>query len=364
MGIRRVLTVAALLIFAILACSSLALSLRTTTASVGKKPEVTHVQAPDSAFWEQQLLACSNGILTAAVLLTDTSGACLLAVMKSAVDVQAVSPLQQAMDRLERRSPAWFAACHGPGHKAGRYFYEQSPDITARLADIDSSTCAYSIGHGVLDGFAASSPTREAFQMAAGECSRLDDASHAVHALCADGLGHVAWAATKSFAEAPYLCSLFGNELRQESCGEGIVMQVFEPAGFLPSMDAAGAPGTLPAICEKWDTASLSVQRGCYHGAGYVYSRPAWVLDAQWTARNGLDPLDKLATAQLANLMRTAAGQCRDHPTDAGIDACLFSLSQQTPRIAYLSPAATAAACAPLDRWTARCKSWRKPPGK
>jgi len=312
------------------------------------------------AEWQQGFRDCAGGVMTEENLVRDEVQSCFYRLMVTAIEAGQMLDVQTALAAQITETPDLFSACHTIGHKVGQHAFRKYRDIAKLIEMNESATCQYALGHGVLDGFAFSNPSEEDFAAAAESCVNLrfkNDEAHRAYKLCSDGLGHAAWTATKNVPDAVRRCAMLQDELGREVCGEGIVMQIYEPAGTDPSRDIDRAFEELPKICASWpDKAETLV--GCFSGAGYIYTRDAWVLHFN----RGDTPGARLSEAQatrMVEIMRRAAEGCRDHEPVGGLGHCLSSVAQQQPPSVYSDDALTTAVCSLLGEYEKRCREFR-----
>lgn len=352
MKLRVLVPVAALAVLSLLVGAAVVLVRPDAAVPVEGKRSV--------AEWQQAFVDCANGVMTERVLAMPESEKCILDVMISASDAGQLVEVQDALSAQILLTPPLFGACHNAGHKAGQHVFATRGDIRKLLLENTSTTCQYSIGHGLLDGFAASSPTDEEFQQAADACVQLlESGNHATFAFCADGLGHAAWESTKELEGAVGRCAMVSDGEGRSACAEGVIMQIYEPAGFLPSEDIAEAPEQLPSMCRDWPTDDAELHYGCNSGAGYIYTRPAWKLAVAWQTQNGQIALGPAEAQQMVEHMEWAADMCRKHSGKEAKSSCLRSMSQQTPHVVYLDEELTKRVCGLQGEWASRCEDWK-----
>ena len=312
------------------------------------------------AQWQQAFVDCANGVMTERVLAMPESEKCIFDVMVAAGDAGQLVEMQDALSAQILLTPPLFDACHNAGHKAGQRVFALSGDIQKLLMENTSTTCQYGIGHGLLDGFAASSPTDAEFQAAADACVALrKSGNQPAFAFCSDGLGHAAWESTKELSGAVSRCAMVTEDEGRSACAEGVIMQIYEPAGFLPSEDIAEAPEQLPAMCRDWPTDDPDLHHGCNSGAGYIYTRPAWKLSFAWRTQNGEEALPSPQAAQMVQHMKWATDMCRKHTGKEAKSSCLWSISQQTPHVVYQDKELTDLVCGLQGEWASRCENWQ-----
>lgn len=289
--------------------------------------------------------------MTENVLQSPDVQGCLLQVMLDAVEAGEVWEMQAQLEMQIEETPALYYACHDIGHLAGRRAYELAPDIGRLIVNNPSATCAYGIGHGVLDGFGDDSPGYEEFRAAADACATKEGMSAW---LCADGIGHAAWEASGDLAQASVYCELLDYWARA-ACSEGIMMQIYEPAGSGLMESPESVFAELPGVCESWPSSDKDVIRGCHAGAGYLYTREAWFLESVMVG--GQRDRESAQLAIVDKLVR-AGDLCRMHHDQFGVDACLGSVAKQVPYSLYEEESLFERACAALGSMEALCLSW------
>jgi hypothetical protein len=326
-------------------------------ALLGGLPLLYVVQTDDTGSedtWQDRFVACAGGDMRESTLVSAPVQTCLYEVMLDAVEKGDVMGMQQELQAQIQLTPDLYAACHTIGHKAGQRAFELSKNIVELLTTNQNGTCQYAIGHGVLDGFALSEPTDAEFQQAADACMSLqglNEGAEWAFRLCSDGLGHVAWTSTLAYAPAAKRCGMLSIESSQEACAEGVIMQVYEPAGTEPSADPRNAHIELPIICANW-AGNEPTRLGCYAGAGYIYTRDAFVLHYN---RERLDQhsLVPAQAAEMKQIYSRAAEYCA--MMGDGSSRCLESAAQQVPPSVYATEGLAEEVCAALGEWESRC---------
>lgn len=311
------------------------------------------VQEVSYGRWADGFVACAGGVMTDAVLATDAAQECLLAVMLDAVDAGAIWEMQEQLELQIAETPALFSACHDIGHEAGRRAYERDPDIGRLIAENMSVTCAYGLGHGVLDGFAAALPGPDGFRAAAEACALKDGMAAG---LCADGIGHSAWSATEDLPLAVSYCEMLPPGGARAACAEGIIMQIYEPAGFDAAATLEQAFAELPEVCAGWPSDDPETRSGCSTGAGYIYTRNAWKLEV---AVRNREPSAAAAQEGIVREVARAGDLCRRHHDEKAVLDCLGSVAIQVPHSLYENEMLLEAACSGLGDRATLCLSWQ-----
>lgn len=306
------------------------------------------------------LVACSDGVMTEGRLIEQDVQDCYYRVMSLAVRAGQMMDVQTALAEQIEATPGIYAACHSVGHRVGKEAFEKYRDIAELIRTNDTTTCQYAFGHGILDGFAFSDPSDEQFQAAATACVAmrlLGPEGNKVYKLCSDGLGHAAWTSTDDIWDAVARCRMLDDPLARATCGEGIMMQIYEPAGSEPSRDIARAAVEVPQFCLSWPDMG-ETREGCYSGSGYVYTRAAWVLHYERNSSPG-GVLSAEQRLRMKNLMQDAAALCGKHPDPVGVSVCLRSVAQQVPPSIYDDEELTDAVCGALDEFESWCREFR-----
>lgn len=308
--------------------------------------------------WKQRFTECTGGRLTPALAYSEPVRECVYEVLTDAVDAGELVSVQRALHAQIESDPLFFYSCHQAGHRAGEYAFEQRGDVPA-LLEQTSDTCLFAVGHGVLDGFALTSPSDESFVAAAESClSVLDDPAGTRRMLCLDGMGHVAWSSTRDFPEAASRCELIPDGRGQTACMEGVLMQIFEPAALEPELPLTVAPVVIPGLCRSLASSDRDIHVGCHRGAGYVYTRAVRTAASDWesTAAPGAR-LSRSAGREIVDAMLVAADWCSAHRDADAVDACMGSASMQTPDVLLTNPVLLREGCAPHTNpeWKSLC---------
>lgn len=304
--------------------------------------------------YSESMLDCSKGVRERQIMLSSDVTACITDIMKNAVRSKQIYVLDEAVAHTITVEPLFFEACHNIGHAAGRHAYSVYGNIEELLLNIGSS-CQYALGHGVLDGFADSMPDETLYFKAARACLAIDDDVTA--GFCGDGLGHVAWSSTNNISDAVRRCAYLSKPNLEEACGEGVLMQIYEPAGFEPSSTLADSVNEIPSMCARWPLASKpSSVNGCYRGAGYVFSRYLVKSSRVWEEQQTMTP-DLRATV-LTNIEYALNG-CKLLQGASAVRECNFSLARQYPPVVHYDRQLQDAACLPLGEWANLCKTWK-----
>jgi len=313
--------------------------------------------------WSDRFETCSGDRDDVMFLMTEPGQSCLLDAMKLGVDSGDLTMVQEGLSLAIERNPNIYMACHTPGHKAGQYAFAKYRDIAELILLNKEDSCQYAFGHGILDGFALSLPDDAEFKRAAEACESIDMTGHSpeetgvVLGLCADGLGHAAWTSTNDPVGAALRCGFLSKEENQKFCGEGVIMQIYEPAGTAPSGDVSKAAAELPNFCANWP-GNDATAKGCHSGAGYVYTRPAWAL--YYTVSTGSSSrLTGESREKMRKLLLAAVDSCNRHSSPAGVSSCLESMAQQTPPVVFLDDSLVDEVCPSYQEWEDKCRNFR-----
>lgn len=287
MGPRQIVAVATV-------CGMLAAAASFTLAVRSYTPGMSVSSASESYDWEGALRQC-------APLRGDAQAECVYQTLVQAVDANQLREANADLKSLVVEDTTFLAACHGPAHRAGQYAWSKVKDLEWLLAQVEDPACEYGLGHGVLDGMADQDPTDENFAEAARVCQSLWNGPDALpdpaYVYCADGTGHAAYWVERDPVEAAKLCALHEEDRTKSECMGGVLMEMFEPAGFLEVSDPdyllADATSVLPQVCAAvGELGERALVEGCMAGSGYVLTRDAWVLGDRYREEPGADTLD------------------------------------------------------------------------
>lgn len=314
----------------------------------------SQAQATSAADWQERLRGCAQGVMTFAVLSSDQVQACLEAQMREAFSAGGLGLVEAALEAEIENSPDLYYACHNLAHRVGAHAYTITRDAGELLGQATEGSCAYGLGHGVLDGFAEAHPSAAEYARVAQACVDVRRQPGNERVICPDGLGHAAWKIAGEMAAAVNLCALVPTGEGRRECGEGIVMQVYEPAGSRPDLSAPLAPESLITLCQSWPTKDPELLAGCASGAGYIFTRPAWKLEVAWLNSHGQDPLDASTAGEMVDLLGQASLACgRLEP--AFRSGCLQSMAIQLPLTVQRDRVLAEKVCRLLGDWETMC---------
>lgn len=164
-------------------------------------------------------------------------------------------------------------ACHPAAHMLTeeRAFDKQA--LLALLGEVSStSACDWALGHAAVSGLGLLGEDEFHRGEILGWCTALAENLH-IYSNCVDAVGHHVWLATGSLEESVVACAEVPPAYRN-TCGGGVLMQMFEPATQTTAdYRRADAATVIPGICSEWRRLApdLATAEACAHGAGYVY---------------------------------------------------------------------------------------------
>lgn len=318
-------------------------------------PQPALVTATNGAPWASRFSECLTS--SASTAAQELAQECVTSLVWSAIESGQVHPMMEGLAAADASTPGFHVVCHGAGHRAGQRAFEQDGDVGSLLRKFDSTACAYALGHGVLDGFALSAPSDQEFVDAVRACEGFAQARGEIFTACADGMGHASWTSTDSFPAAFERCLDFSVATAQSLCAEGVIMQVYEPVAVEASRPIDFAGVELPLECAN-PSLPESLALGCHAGAGYVYSRPWWVLEGRASAAaSGLAASPPPAAAFVEEATRIAA-LCANH-TGQSSSSCTRGALAQIPPTVRASPALLAEVCGHLAVDLSECRASR-----
>ena len=301
--------------------------------------------------FSEQLEGCLGDAAAERVTSAPTAG-CLRDVLVRADSLGSLPAARRALADLVLRRPSLHNSCHLAEHETGERVLDgpgEAPDLVS--ANLDN-VCSWGFGHGVLETFGAMQPSATQWRDVLDVCRKSRGTE--VYALCADGVGHAAWDATKSLPGAAARCEELLDAAAVNACAGGVLMQQFRPAER-----SGGSSPPLPdlrAFCDRSWPSELS-RSGCAAGLGYVLAMG--LIGDPVAASLGPDPSTE-PSAQL-QAARTGApglqesfGVCSSLRVDA--DECTLTLIQHLPRHLLRTPEALEVLCGGLpEQWRGPC---------
>ena len=190
---------------------------------------------------------------------------CLTEVITYAVVQDRVGEILPELDRLNAIGPQY---CHLAAHSAVALAWPARDDDWQQLIDrVNVPNCNSGLLHGLFDAAATKGWDVEEWRPLTKWCDLQESGFD--HANCGDAVGHAAWLAYGDRETAAKLCMQLTKRDWVVECGDGIVMQEFDPAkrdGRL-LVDLS----TMFSVCTHVpvdDTTGL--REGCLRGVGYV----------------------------------------------------------------------------------------------
>lgn len=313
------------------------------------KPEAARVQ-----HWRDRLLTCLPAEESQNSYSEDAVAKCLTGVFNNAGVNLETQALATALSALIIEHPLLGTTCHEPAHIVGDVILRAAGgDIAKALATHDHQSCEAGFIHGMIDAFAATNPSPAEFARLVIACESSDD-SNMLH-YCTHGVGHAAWILTNDGAESSRYCSLLRTPEGRAQCGEGVMMDMYEPAtSRFPSRDRLNAPTEMPQVCADWFQPELpGMLDGCAHGAAFVFSKRALEKVYLWATKLPYPYPDELPEAfetEVAAAAEEVASWCDRLPGRAA-ESCKKDLGIAYPHVPHplvLRPDVRTLLCTPL----------------
>jgi len=281
-------------------------------------------------FYEQRLLDCARYGSDAA---NAESQQCMADTMALALNNDDVETLIPELERVVQGDPFYYSMCHPAAHTAGKQALEASDDLFELLDRVAVSTvCDWGFGHGVIDTLALRGEDAATLEGLITWCeSRRSD--ERLYGLCSDSIGHYGWISTGQVERSAVICTQVPSASGKTSCGGGVLMQMFEPAGGRGQYDRKKAAELIPDVCQRWlKVAPAQVDNvGCSHGAGYVYGLD--VRDAAWSWLNepgsATRTVPEEAMGTVSGAIEAANANCLKLPVDPAY--CMQQVSHAIP---------------------------------
>jgi hypothetical protein len=233
--------------------------------------------------------------------------------------------LWEAIRLVEKDAPYFYFPCHHVLHRVGERAYAMYGDMAKLILSNNSDVCGTAFIMGGLDAFGEDKPSIEEFERVAQACEAMHGPGYAVRlrGMCEHSTGHVAWKANKEVEKAAEYCARLASEAGQWSCGDGVVMQIYQPANGEATIPLEQAYTMTEELCTKWPEIE-NTRLGCYSGAGYIYARELYAYDL--IVRKESKVQGEL-TPEFREGLRTraifVAERCRAHSWEPGVDKCL-----------------------------------------
>lgn len=303
-------------------------------------------------------VACAPGFSKENPVVDDNKRLCMADVMYSYFAAGANNELWEAIRVQEQDTPYFYFACHSVLHKVGESAYKEFKDMASLVLDNNSDVCGTAFIMGGLDAFGADNPSPEEFKRVADACAAMDGPGFAVRlrGMCEHSMGHVAWKSTKEVTKAAERCALVGTDAGQLACGDGVVMQIYQPVNDDPSRPIEVGFDELDSLCGSWPDLAKT-RGGCYGGAGYIYTRPLFLYDAKIRNENGSsNELKPEQRQELRKLAMFAVDKCKAHTWAEGVDKCLRRAAWALPGTVYWDPTLIAEVCARFENYKDQCQ--------
>jgi hypothetical protein len=265
--------------------------------------------------------------------------------------------LWEALRLQSQDVPDFYFACHDVLHKVGERALDEFKDMADLILQNNSDVCGTAFVMGGVDAFGAQKPTAAEFLRVAQACEAMSGPGFAsrLRGMCEHSLGHAAGKSTTVVEQAADRCGLLATPSGQINCGDGVIMQIYQPANGVASRPLEDARFEMEELCESWPNIG-STRHGCYAGAGYIYSRPLFSYDSVVRgATAGTEALTVEQREKLKELSFDVVRLCKTHTWEEGVDACLERASQDIPASIYWDKDLTDELCAQFGRHQDRC---------
>lgn len=315
--------------------------------------------------WSARVHACVPGSAALAEgAHQEVAQECLADVVVAAAQARQVVPLLKALRAEIDKDLRFYSACHNFLHRGGQRAYALYPSMVEMIDENRYDVCGYAFVHGGFDALAHDKPDLVDFARIADKCLeiRTDPGMERAEGLCAHGLGHAAWLTSRSLEQSARFCAVIDNPEMKQVCGDGVIMEIYEPVTGEPARDIANATEELVTMCQQWPEPEKTGY-GCYSGAGYVYMRAAHdYVDQEMAVQafSGTDQGQNTLTVENVNRLRELVTQavalCKAHDSAKGVSACLSMTAQEVPPPAYWSAELIDAVCGQMNEWAEQCR--------
>jgi len=303
------------------------------------------------------VLACDPDLSPENPITSEAEQDCMIEVMYEFYRRGFNKELWIALQLQSQDVPDFYFACHDVLHRVGERALEEFKDMADLILQNNSDVCGTAFIMGGIDLFGAQSPTMEEFTKVARACEAMHGQGFAsrLRGMCEHSLGHAAWKSTKKVADAAARCGVLLSPSGQINCGDGVIMQVYQPANGVASRPLEDARVEMEELCSNWPDIGKT-RHGCYAGAGYIYSRP---LFSYASVVRGAAAGSKTLTAEQREKLRELSFEvvdlCKAHDWDEGVDACLERASQDIPEPVYWDTSLTDELCSQFGVHKDRC---------
>lgn len=264
---------------------------------------------------------------------------CLLLVFTKAGIKLQTQALASGLSNLIIKHPLLGLPCHEPAHIVGEITLKAAGgDIRKALSTHDHPSCEAGFIHGLIDAFAITKPSPLEFAKLIDACESSAD-TNMLH-YCTHGIGHAAWILTEDGILASEYCALLRTAEGRAQCGEGVMMDMFEPAtARFPSLDRKSAPTHLPSVCQGWKRKDLpGMIQGCAHGAAFVFSKKALSVVYEWSENRLPYPYPNILPKEMISELESIGDEVRKHCLGLGGFAgksCSNDLSIALPHVPH-----------------------------
>lgn len=326
--------------------------------SLGGVFVVRSVDSPaTSADIREALLVCDPDLSPEKPSVTEREQACMIEVMYEFYRRGFNDELWEALRLQSQDVPDFYYPCHDMLHRVGERALAEFKDMADLILSNNSDVCGTAFIMGGVDAFGAQEPTVEEFRRVAQACEAMSGPGFAsrLRGMCEHSLGHAAWKSTLEIPLAAARCGLLVTENGQVNCGDGVIMQIYQPANGEATRALERARYEMEDVCTEWPDIGAT-RRGCYAGAGYIYSRPLFTYESVVRGQAaGTRTLTVEQRDRLRELAFDVVDLCESHSWEEGVDACLERASQDIPGAIYWDEELTEELCSRFGRHQDRC---------
>lgn len=310
-----------------------------------------------SADIRKAILVCDPDLSRENPIVSEQEQSCMVEVMYEFYRRGFNNELWEALRLQSQEVPDFYFACHDVLHKVGERALDEFKDMADLILKNNSDVCGTAFIMGGVDAFGAQEPTEAEFLRVAQACEAMSGPGFAsrLRGMCEHSLGHAAWKSTNEIPQAAKRCGLLITPSGQINCGDGVIMQLYQPANGVPTRPVEQARFEMEELCENWPDIG-STRHGCYAGAGYIYSRPLFSYDSVVRGEaSGTRTLTSEQREKLKELSFDVVRLCKAHTWEEGVDACLERASQDIPASIYWDEELTNELCSQFGRHADRC---------
>ena len=302
-------------------------------------------------------LRCSPGFSREHPTIPENDRGCMVDVMFSFYEQGYNTELWEAIRIQEHETPYFYYPCHHVLHRVGERAYARYQDMVSLVRDNNSDVCGTAFVMGGLDAFGADQPTLEDFTAVVRACEAMSGEGFAIRlrGMCEHSTGHAAWKSTLDVSAAAERCATPQSEAGQIACGDGVVMQVYEPANGTATIPLEEAYDGLEQFCSEWPDLE-STRFGCYAGAGYIYARNLYTYDMKVRSESAQEGV--LSPEYRAGLLERAMfviEKCESHSWAPGVDKCLRRAAGVVPGTVFWDPSLVQEICQHYRQYKDAC---------